>query len=142
MTSINRINQIKFLINPSGKGYLLEVHDIETPSVIADIFGFNSWVHVKTIFNCVTRSHGYAYNDSGITFPEEAAEFGEKQDGIKVYNPIDELEFDKDSFYLLANRYLNIVATLAKKNNDKILNTEWGKEFLEYVSMLPADMTV
>jgi hypothetical protein len=139
MINNDRVNQVKFSIRFSNTERVLEVHDVEIPSVIADIFGFNSWDHVKTIFDCIKNSHGYGSNGSGIYFPEEAAEAGESQDGVLVYNPIYELEFYKSAFYLSANRYLSAVMSLGEKNHDKMLNTMWGKEFSEYVKALPRE---
>jgi hypothetical protein len=136
MIDFTRTDKIRFLVILSDDEYKLEVVNIKIPSVIADIFSFNSWTYVRKIFKCVTNSHGYADNGSDIMFPDEAAEFGEFQNGIKIYNPIQELEFEEESFQILANRYFAAVITLAKNNNDRILNNDWGKVFLRSVSSL------
>jgi hypothetical protein len=134
MTSLERVRQVKFNVVPDGSRYTLEVRDLETPSVIADVFGFNSWAHVKRVFECTVEQHGYADNGSGITFPHEVAEFGETLEGIRVYNPILELTFDEFAFNELAHRYLRATLLLAQRNQDPILRSQWGKVLQAYLS--------
>jgi hypothetical protein len=133
MNDIERVKKIQFIVKKSDE-YIFDTQDVESPSAISDIFSFNSWMHVQRIFNCSKNLHGYADNASGITFPDEAAEFGEIQAGIKIYNPIHEVELDVQAFKLLTNYYFSEIVSFAKKNNDKILKTSFGKSLLEYTS--------
>jgi hypothetical protein len=129
MNEFLRVEKVEFLVifSQVENDFVLDVKDSEIPSIIADIFSFQSWNHVEKIFECLKSGHGYGSNGSGIYTPKDALEDGVIQENVLIYNPIVENYFSEGLFYILVNRYLMAVLLLAQKKNDKALSSSFGK---------------
>lgn len=142
MMNFEDSQKIKFQVVPGEQGTqpALQIQGLDgsyNESVIADIFSFGSppnanWQYAESLFNDFVIRQGFGSNGRGIAFPHEADEW-ENQQGVKLYNPVGEIELSEEAFDAIILKYFHALRKLIQECDRTRLETNWGKQLLEYL---------
>lgn len=106
---------------------------IECPKefrILQSFLGARFWEScLRFMHDAVLAHHGITYGDSGFHFPDDLAPEYEEYEGVRFFDPIDEIIISEKAFDRLMNRYFQVILEGTPKFKKELLEEEWWPKF-------------